>query len=48
MYSQTAPMAANQQQQRPPQQGGITLESKKEDEFGNFSSSNLGTAQDVR
>lgn len=42
MYSTTAPLAALNQPQP------ITLESKKEDEFGNFASSNLGTAQDVK
>ena len=53
MYSTTAPMAANQmnqpyQQQQKQANMGITLDTgKKEDEFGNFASSNLGTAQDV-
>lgn len=40
-------MAAQGRGQPQGQSYGITLESKKEDEFGNFASSNLGTAQDV-
>ena len=46
VYYSSSQQVPQQQQQIP--QGGITLDTgKKDEEFGNFASSNLGTAQDV-